>query len=104
MVRMKLMNLYKTEDIPDHVIEELKALILKMMEAIAPITEKTNCNLTLSAMNHILALMVKMYISEDPMEIQRAALNLAKGFLGNVKFYTGVDVMKIDDPHSNETL
>lgn len=94
MVRMKMMNLYNTENIPDHVIEELKALIMKILKVIEPIAEITDTNLMLSATNHICAMMVKMYISEKPEEIRRAAFALAKGFLGNVKFYTGVDVME----------
>lgn len=94
MVRMKMINLYKTEDVPDHVIEELKAVIAKIYTALAPIGATTNTNLMLSATNHFMAMLVKMYISENPEEIKRAALNLARGFLGNVKFYTGVDVME----------
>src|ERR1017187_5587506 len=94
MVKMKMVSLYNCENVPDHVIEELKALIMKIMEAIAPIAEETNSNLMLTAINHICAMMVKMYISEKPEEIKRAALALAQGFLGNVKFYTGVDVME----------
>jgi len=97
MVRMKMVNLYKTENVPDHVIEELKDLIMKIMKQVAPVIENTNCNLILSAMNHIMAMMVEMYISEKPEEIKRAAQNMAIGFLGNVKLYTGVDVMKVEE-------
>lgn len=97
MVRMRMVNLYKTEDVPEHIIEELKALIMKMMKEIAPVIEDVNCNLILSAINHIQAMMVQMYISEKPEEIKRAARNLARCFLGNVKFYTGVDPMDAQD-------
>lgn len=97
MVKIRLLNIYKTEDIPDHVIEELKAHIMNIFTAITPITEGVSSNLNISAMNHVMAMMVKIYISEDPEEIKRAARNLAYGFLGNVKFYTGVDPMEIEE-------
>ena len=96
MVKMRMVNLYKTENVPDHIIEELKDFIMKLMRQIAPVIENADCNLILSSMNHILAMMVDMYISEDPQEIKQAARNLARGFLGNVKFYTGVDPMEVE--------
>jgi hypothetical protein len=94
MVKMKMLSLHKTENVPDHVIEELKSHIMKIMQAVIPVVDGVNNNLNLSAMNHIMAMMVEMYISENPEEIKRAALTLAKGFLGNVKFYTGVDIFE----------
>ena len=97
MVRMKILNIYNTQDVPDHVIEELKIVVQKIYVALAPIAEETNTNLMISATNHFMAMLVKMYISEKPEEIKKAALTLAKGFLGNVKFYTGVDPMEGED-------
>jgi hypothetical protein len=102
MVRMKMLNLYNTEDVPDHVIEELKTLIMKIMTEIAPVVESVHPNLVLSAMNHINAIMIKIYISEEPDEIKKAARNLAGGFLGNVKFYTGVDPLELEEGHQND--
>jgi hypothetical protein len=97
MVKMKLLNLYKCEDVPDYVIEEMGVHIKKICDALQPIISDANSNLNLSAMNHVMAMMVQLYISDKPEEIKRAAVMLAKGFLGNVKFYTGVDVMEVED-------
>lgn len=94
-----MVNLHNIENVSEHIIEDLKDTIRKIMEQISPIADEVNSNLMISAINHIAAMMVQIYISDDPVEIKKAARNMAVGFLKNVKFYTGVDPMEVEEPN-----
>ena len=94
MVKMKMLNEYKMENVSDHLREEFEIVLRKMLEAIVPIVAETNSNIALSALVHAFAIFFTHLISNDPEEIKKAAATCAKNFIKNVEFYTKVDIFE----------
>jgi len=93
MNKKSLFYMYKLDDIPDHVRHEFEDVVKQITEAIQPFISEENCNYVLSAMNHVMAMLIKIYVVERPDAIKHASLKCAEMFLKNVEFYTGVDIL-----------
>jgi hypothetical protein len=91
-MKLKQIDIYKTENVPDYVLEELVDLAKKFTQAIMPLMDKEHPNKSLSAINFVLAAITKNVVSDDISEQRRAAMHQAKGIIGNIAMLNGLSL------------
>jgi hypothetical protein len=89
-MKLKQIQAYQTDDVPDHVLEEIVELSRKLTAAILPLMDNEHPNKSLSAVNFVLAAVTKLLVSDDINEQRRAAFLQAKGIIGNVAKLNGL--------------
>lgn len=92
MVKMKHLQLYKSGDVPDHIIQEVDDLMNNLICAMAPLVKDVPPGYILSAFNRIHAAMIFALISESPEELKKAALLEAKGLILNIEDISKVKI------------
>jgi hypothetical protein len=99
-MKLKQIDTYKCENVPDHVLQEITDLNAKFMNAVMPLLDSEKPNLSLSAINHLLAYVTKSCVSDDVKEQRRAALHQARAIIGNMAMLNGLTIeefMKEED-------
>lgn len=100
-MKLRQINAYRTEDVPDHLLHEITELGKEFMNAIAPLLDNVHPNKSLSAINFVLAAVTKTLVSDDISEQRKAALVQARGIIGNVAMLNGMSIdefMKESEP------
>jgi hypothetical protein len=109
MVKLKHLKAYNTEDVPDHVVEEInhatEALGQALELAIDALNDKLKgdgqevfgANVILCAFNRLHAAMIKHYISDDTEELKVAALVEARTLLKNIECLTNKEMWPRND-------
>jgi hypothetical protein len=92
MVKLKHLKAYETKDCPDHIIEEVQALMDKMLYIVAPLMTEISPNIALSAFNRVHAALIVTMISDNPEEIKNAACCEAAGLIGNIEDISKVKI------------
>lgn len=90
MSKLDLVRLYRTEDVPDHVLQEVEDLITKIGEALAPAVKGHSPNIIISAFNRFHAAMIVALISEEGLEA--AAQTEAIGLMKNIEHISGKEI------------
>ena len=93
MVKIRMVNDYDMNDIPDHMREEFLVVVRSLGKAVIPVLNECHPNYALSALVHILAMYLHSSIVDEPEEISRATLVCAKNLIKNVEFYSKVDIL-----------
>jgi hypothetical protein len=91
-MKLKMVNLHNTNNVPDHIIEETEKTCQKMIKNLGPILNSTNPNIFLSAMNWIHASLILTLVTEEPEEIKKAAKNCSIGLIKNIEKITGINI------------
>lgn len=84
---MKLKNVqaYKKENVPDHIIEEITQLAEKMSKALFPFLIEKDPNIAMGALSYFHAASLKYLISLDPEQCRKAAKLNALGLIENME-------------------
>ncbi len=84
---MKLRNLsgIKTENAPDHILQEIQNLTEEIGKILLPILRKHNPNIVLSALNFFHVSMIKLLISDNRKELERAVILEGEALFENMK-------------------
>ena len=90
MVKLKHVSAYNTSDVPDHIIEEIRVLTIKMGEVILPLSKDIHPNIFLAALSYVYAVSIKICVSEDPEELKKATLIYSKSILKNMEIISDV--------------
>jgi hypothetical protein len=97
MVKLKHIKMYNAKDVPDHLVQEVTALAVKMGIELQLLCKDIPPNLILSALNFTHAAMIKSLVSDDPEELKRAAETEAVTLLKNVEFLLQSEMSKKND-------
>lgn len=89
MTWLSVIRLYRTEDVPDHVLEQIGLLIDEIGKKIAPILEKHEENIVLSAFNRLHAAFIVQLITEEG--LLEATKTEMIGLMRNVEHISGKD-------------
>lgn len=92
MTKLSLVRLYRTEDVPDHILQEVIELVNKMGSALGPILKDQHSNIILSAFNRFHAGMIVTLVSENG--LKDAAQTEAIGIIKNVEHISGLELFK----------
>lgn len=87
MTKMKIIRLYKAENVPDHIFQEVCDLVDKMSKTLSVCCENHEQNIILSAFNRFHAEMIVALVSEKGLE--EAAKTEAIGLMKNVEHISG---------------
>jgi hypothetical protein len=91
MTRLSLIRLYRTEDVPDHILQEVNDLIKKMVAALEKATEGHDTNIVLSAFNRLHAMAITEAITEKG--LSEAARTEAIGLIKNIEHLSGKKII-----------
>lgn len=94
MVRLKNFQAYQTNQVPDHVLEEIHILGTKMAMAFQPIIEDTSGNIVLASLNFLMASAIKHYVADDPEQIRKAALTYANALIRNIEMLVDMKIIE----------
>jgi len=92
MVKMKNVQAYHTDRVPDHVQEEIHVLGTKMAIAFQPLVEDKNGNIVLAALNFLMASAVKHYVSDEPEQIRKAAFTHSLALIKNIEMLVDMKI------------
>lgn len=88
MTWLKMIRLYKCEDVPDHILEEVQKVTLDMGERISSLFKDHDINVILSAFNRLHACVIVGAVTEEALE--DAAKTEAIGLMRNIEHASGV--------------
>ena len=94
MVKMKHIKVYDHNDCPDHLIEEVDAVVVKIAEALSIPLCGCDPNIILSALNRFHAAMIVTMISSEEGELRKAAIAEIKALIGNIESLSGITVIE----------
>lgn len=92
-MRLKNLKSYDLNDVPDHVIEELKNLTDELATLILPYFQNHDPNLILSALSRLNAISIIMLVSKDPDELKSAARTYAIGLIKNIEQIADIKIL-----------
>lgn len=90
MKKLRLVRLYRDENVPDHILHEVLDLMEKMAKSIAPILHDKDVGLCLSAFNRLHAGLIVHFITKDG--LANATTTEAIGLVRNVEHISGQKV------------
>jgi hypothetical protein len=91
MVKLKFIT-FNTNDVPDHILEEVTSLAAKLGESIHKIIKQNPPNISLAAMNILHTALIKHMVKETPEELMKAAKACAESLIRNMEIT--IEVMK----------
>ena len=95
MTKFDIIRLYKVENVPDHIIEEVKELVNKMGISLRDACKGHDFNIVLSAFNRFHAAMIVAMISETG--LNQAAKTEAIGLVKNIEHISGQTIWEEDE-------
>ena len=84
-MKLKFLSPISMDKVPDHLIEEINQLAVKMGEALFPLFNHQNPNITMAAMNYVHAALINQLITDDPVEKVKAAKLTALALMRNIQ-------------------
>lgn len=87
MTKLALIRLYRTEDVPDHILEEIDIVIKKMTLSFKDACEGHDVNIVLSALNRVHAAIIVATVTENG--LVEAAKTEAIGLMKNIEHMSG---------------
>lgn len=92
MVKVRQITCHKASNAPDHILQEIEALMNKLTNVVCPLIKDEAANIVLSAFNRIHAAMIVTLISSDPDEIKKASMVEAQGLILNIEDISNVKI------------
>lgn len=86
MIKLKVLKMYDTNNVPDHILEEMKEVSLKMIKALTPLFQEHDANIAMAAINWAHAILIKELVIDDAEELMNAAKTSAICLVNNVEF------------------
>ena len=84
-MKLKHLKAYNTNDVPEHITQEINELSAILVQAIKPHLDGRSPNIVLCAFNFLHAGLLKMYVSDKREEIENAARLAAISIIKNVE-------------------
>jgi hypothetical protein len=72
MEKLRLLSMSRLEDVPDHVIEEMKDFSIRLAMDMKLHVDTVSPNIALSSLNWAHCVMIKYLVSNDPEELRKA--------------------------------
>lgn len=95
MTKLKLLSMHKLDDVPDHIIEEMKHFSVNLSLAMIPCIDSVSPNIALSGISWTHCAMIKRLVTEDPEELRKAVRFSCKMLLENMEIL--IDQMQKED-------
>ncbi len=95
MTKIKMIKLYKTDDVPDHIIQEVTNLVDRIAKAVGRVCEKEHPNIILSAMNRFHALVINGLVAES--SLKEGAQSEAICLVRNVEHISGIKIFESEE-------
>ena len=83
---------FNTNDVPDHILEEVSSLAEKLGDSIHMIIDENPPNISLAAMNILHIALIKHMVKETPEELMKAAKACALSLIKNMEMV--IELMK----------
>jgi hypothetical protein len=89
---MKLKHLQAIDNnkVPDHISEEIERLTIKFENALSPLLDRVNPNITLAAICYLHAALFKHFVSDDLKEVRKGAFLTARALIKNIQILSQV--------------
>ena len=84
-MKLKSVEIYKSDDVPDHILQDVHNAAIEIGEAIFDICMKYPSNITLGALNWTHAAMTNHLVVDTDEAIENAGLQQAKALYNNIK-------------------
>lgn len=91
-MKLRQIDVYRTGDVPDHILHEVTELGKECLKALLPLLDSERSVLSLSAINFVLASVTKAAVDDDIKEQRRAAIHQAKAIVGNIAMLNGMSI------------
>ncbi len=99
-MKLKALSMHKLENVPDHLIEEMREFAEKLGKHNIRLVEGVSPNIALAGLNWMLAAMVKHLVTNDPEELRNAAKFCCHMMLKNMEIL--IDMEKNNHERSCE--
>ena len=73
MVKLKLLSLHDTENIPDHLIHEMEEFSIKLLKHNMDLINSVQSNIALAGVGWMLPCLLKHLVTENAEELRKAA-------------------------------
>lgn len=90
MARLSMIRLYRDEDVPDFIVQEVRDLVEKMSKKLVDVFNGHDPNIVLSALNRFHSATIITLITEAGLE--EAAKTEALGLLKNIEHMAGISI------------
>lgn len=90
MAKLKYIAAHKVENVPDHILQEMQVLAMKMGEVLHSWIDESEPNIALGALNWVHARVLKRLVSNDPEEIDKAARLTAVSLIKNIEILKNI--------------
>lgn len=78
-------SIFNDGDVPDHMIEEVTAVVRKLIDEVSELIAKHSPNVVLSAFNRFHAALILELVVDDPKQIEKALISCSNGLIENVR-------------------
>jgi hypothetical protein len=95
MAKLKLIRLYKVDDVPDHIVQEVCDVVNKLGKHLSKACEGHEQNIILSAFARFHAGMICSLVSEN--DLENAAKTEAIGLIKNIEHMSGKTILSSDE-------
>ena len=85
-MKLKSIELYKIDEVPDHILQEVHVLSKKMTVAITDLVDESEPNIVLAAVSFFHAVITNHLVIDDDDAIKTAATQQAKALIGNILY------------------
>ena len=92
MTKLKLIRLYRDNEVPDHILQEVNDLMKKMGESLAVLYADHDINIIISALNRVHAATIVAAITKEG--LADAAKTEALGLIKNIEHISGLTVFE----------
>lgn len=92
MTKLRMVRLYKAEDVPDYLLQQVTDLINKMCEMLVPCFKDQDPNVVLSAFNRVHAGMIMTLVEKS--DLLEAVKTEAIGLVKNVEHMSGQKIFE----------
>jgi|SRR5690349_2474012 len=92
MVKLKHLKAYERSNTPDHLIEEIDALLKKLGDVIEPLLTNIAPNVILSAFNRLHCIILLNLVIDDKESIKSVVGAEVKALIGNIEDISNLEI------------
>ena len=96
-MKMKNVQAYPIENVPDHLIHECGEVGREMSELLLEKFRDKDPNIFLGGITFAYAAFIKHFISDDEEQLKKAAILYATGVIKNVEFLAKINIIPKED-------
>jgi hypothetical protein len=92
MVKLRTIQAYELEKVPDHIRQQVENLSIQMATQMAELCSNYEPNICLACIPWVMAALLRSFIVEEEAEVKNATLNIAIAVIRNMEFLTGFSI------------